>query len=84
MKGNHGSLKCCSHEKTTTVVGSHWKVIRTTSHDMENLLKDLHLYRSLVDAHGDFHTSFAVADSLCEFGLVALLSFLILIQIINI
>lgn len=59
-KGNHGSSKCCSHEKTTTVVASHWKVIRAT---MENLSKDLHLYRSLVDAHDDFHISFAVAGS---------------------
>lgn len=28
MKGNHGSPKYGSSEKTTTVVGSHWKVIR--------------------------------------------------------
>lgn len=45
MKGNHGSPKCGSREKTTTVVGSHWKVIRAIA---ENLPKDLHLYRNLV------------------------------------
>jgi len=49
IKGNHDSPKWCSHEKTTTVVGSHWKVIRDT---VENLSKDLHLYRSL-DVHSD-------------------------------
>lgn len=56
MKGNHCSPKCGSRKKTTTVVGSHWKVIRAI---VENLPKDLHLYRNLVGTrYNDFRTFF--------------------------
>lgn len=55
MKGNHGSPKCGSRKKTT-VVGSHWKVIRAIA---ENLPKDLHLYRNLIATrYSDFPTFF--------------------------